>query len=267
MGYAEIPPPPALRPLVACYWAISGPSAGHRVLPDGCIDILSIGGRARVVGTMRHAIVANGHRGAAVGVRFRPGEAARLLPAAPRELTDAEAPLVALWGDDGRALEDGLAAALEASAGADAEHVLELTRRTIDRALRARLASNGHAVDLRVRAAAELLERGATVRATAERVELSERQLARRFEGRVGVAPKVFARIMRLQRAARLLATHASASSVAMAAGYADQAHFTREATALSGVSPVVLAREMREVREMAEMTDSFNTPDATRAR
>ena len=47
---------------------------------------------------------------------------------------------------------------------------------------------------MRVRAAAEMLASGAAVRDVAERVELSERQLARRFAERVGIAPKTLRR-------------------------------------------------------------------------
>ncbi|MBX3189566.1 MAG: AraC family transcriptional regulator [Labilithrix sp.] len=245
MGYAEILPPPALRPLVACYWAISGPAGEHRVLPDGCIDILVMGESARVVGTMRRAIVAPAHRGAAVGVRFRPGEAARFLPEAPRELTDADAPLEALWGDDARALEGALLESLESEERA--EDVLERARTILDASLRARLASHGEAVDVRVRAAVALLASGAGVRDTAARVELSERQLARRFADRVGVAPKLFSRVMRLQRAAAILARGATPSIAATEAGYADQAHFTRDAAELAGASPAALSREMSD--------------------
>ena len=42
MPYSEFPVAPALRSLVACYWRMTGPADGHRVLPDGCIDILLV---------------------------------------------------------------------------------------------------------------------------------------------------------------------------------------------------------------------------------
>jgi AraC-like DNA-binding protein len=233
---------------------MSGPGSPHRVLPDGCIDILVIGGvGARVVGTMRRAFVAPAQSGAVVGIRFRPGEAARLLPSAPRELTDLDAPLDAAWGDEGRGLEDALLELLARAVtdGVDAGAILERASATIEAALRKRLGSYGEAVDVRIRAAAELLASGVSVSDVAARVSLSERQLGRRFAERVGVAPKVFTRVMRLQRAAALLAEGKSPSEAASQAGYADQAHFTREASDLALVTPTVLAREM---------ADSFKT-------
>lgn len=257
MLYAEQLLAPALRSLVACAWAITGSGSQHRVLPDGCIDILVIGGRgATVVGTMRHAIVTPPQDRLVLGIRFQPGEAARLLPAAPRELTDGEAPLEALWNDDGRALEAALLALLDRAArdGLPAAQVLERSNATLEAALRKRLASHGQAVDVRVRAAAALLAAGSSVREVAARVELSERQLTRRFAERVGVAPKVFARVARLQRAAAHLHEGAVPSEAASLAGYADQAHFTRDAIALAGITPGGLAREV---------SDSFKTDAA----
>lgn len=255
MSYAELPPSRELSGLVACAWAISGSAAAHRVLPDGCIDILVLDdGRAQVVGTMRTAIVTPAQARPVIGIRFRPGEAARLLPAAPRELTDGATALGDLWGDDALPLQDALGRLLDESAsrrlGPDA--ILQRARATIEGALRRRLAAHGAAVDRHVRAAASLLHAGASVREVAARVALSERQLTRRFTDRVGIPPKKFARIMRLQRAAGQLAAGTSPAETATLAGYADQAHFTREASELAGITPGSLAREL---------SDSFNTP------
>jgi AraC-like DNA-binding protein len=97
-----------------------------------------------------------------------------------------------------------------------------------------------------VRVAADVLARGATVREAAARAELSERQLSRRFTARVGVAPKIFGRVMRLQRAVSEIWAGANACEAATAAGYVDQAHFTREARDLAGVTPVRFVQDAR---------------------
>ena len=228
MAYSETAPPPDLASLVECFWRIDGPVAAHRVLPDGCIDIIVMDGAARVVGTMTRAIIAGSSVAPIVGVRFRPGEAARVVPMAPHELTDVDAPLSAAWGDDGKALDD-----------ADA------TSDVLVSALRARLARHADAVDLPIRAATNILERGGTVRDAAERAGLSERHLARRFTARVGIAPKTFARVMRLQRAVAAIARGSTAGEAASSSGYADQAHFNRDAKALAGVTPRVLAASL----------------------
>jgi AraC-like DNA-binding protein len=256
--YVELAPAPALRSLVACYWHMTGPSAEHRVLPDGCIDILLAGddARPRVVGTMTRAIVVPAGDRGAIGIRFRAGEAARLLPEAPRELTDGDALLRDVWGRSASELEELLASCVSTFS--------ELQAQRIDALLTRRIARTGGAVDLGVRNAVALLERGGSVRGAAEAASLSERQLARRFLARVGIAPKAFGRIMRLQRAAGAIAAGAPASTAAGMAGYADQAHFTRDARDLAGVTPRVLAAELRG--HLAEVSDTFKTGEPAAA-
>jgi AraC-like DNA-binding protein len=244
--YAEIAPPPRLRSLVACYWAISRASGGHRVLPDGCIDVLlTADGGARLVGTMTRAIVAPPGERAVFGVRFRPGEAARIAPLAPAELTDGGAPLADAWGADARALECDALRALEDRA-LSADDVLARLAPLVDRALEERLARHARASDPAVRAAAGALASGSTVHEAARRANLSERQLARRFGARVGIGPKTFARVMRLQRATSAIWSGANAGEAAAIAGYADQAHFTRDAKDLAGVTPVRFVQDAR---------------------
>jgi AraC-like DNA-binding protein len=68
------------------------------------------------------------------------------------------------------------------------------------------------------------------------------------FRDRVGMAPKLFARIVRFRRA--FFAAHAGVplASAAIDGGYADQAHFTREVQALTGCSPTLLLRRTGSV-------------------
>ena len=212
MKYEERAPHPSLRSLVACFWSVTGERDGHRVLPDGAVDVVIIDGVARVVGTMTRALIVPAGKDPVFGVRFLPGEAARIFAEAA-ELTDEELLLGVGWDD-------------------------------LESAIAKRLASRD-AADLRIRAAIEVLARGGSVRSAAERACLSERQLSRRFTSRVGVGPKAFARVMRLQRAAGALARGASPLTAGAHAGYADQAHFTRETRELAGVTPSVLASEM----------------------
>jgi transcriptional regulator GlxA family with amidase domain len=78
----------------------------------------------------------------------------------------------------------------------------------------------------------------------ATEIGLSERQLRRRFEAAVGYGPKRLARIFRFQRLLDL--AHASRgrtswSRLAVAAGYADQAHMINECLALTGGPPTRL--------------------------
>lgn len=83
------------------------------------------------------------------------------------------------------------------------------------------------------------------MRALAATLGWSERHLTRRFASEVGVAPKTVARILRFEHARSLAATGRAGgwAGIAQEAGYADQAHLTREFTALGGLPPGLLAR------------------------
>jgi transcriptional regulator GlxA family with amidase domain len=99
------------------------------------------------------------------------------------------------------------------------------------------------APDPRVRAAAVRLARapGTPVPAVADAVELGERQLRRAFGAAVGYGPKTYARVMRFRAALGLVRAGEPLAGAALAAGYADQAHMTREMAALAGRPPGAL--------------------------
>jgi len=77
-----------------------------------------------------------------------------------------------------------------------------------------------------------------TVADLAGEIGWSARHLTNRFRAEVGLRPKEAARVTRFDRARRGLYTGARLTDVAARAGYFDQAHFTREFHALSGLSP-----------------------------
>ena len=252
MGYREHVPEARLRGLIAGLWAFPSTDHAHRVLPDGCMDIVVTRGRAELVGTMQRALVVPASPAPVIGVRFRPGEAARLFSGLAADITDSEALLREVWPDDGARLENALLELLETSSARDADTLIAGAQPIVERALRQRLAARASAVDLPIRAAAQLLGDGVSVGEVAARVGVSERHLGRRFRERVGLSPRTFARVRRLQRAALELARGAKPAVAAALVGYADQPHFTREASALAGVSPLVLSRELCDGRDTA---------------
>jgi AraC-like DNA-binding protein len=84
---------------------------------------------------------------------------------------------------------------------------------------------------------------GATVEALAEEVGWSRRHLFARFREHTGLPPKVFARILRFQRAASLLAdaNGPSLCEIALDCGYYDQAHLNRDFREFAGRTPTEL--------------------------
>lgn len=79
-----------------------------------------------------------------------------------------------------------------------------------------------------------------SIRQLAEDVCLTERTLERRFDRMVGLSPKAFFRILRLQKCLKMKrsAPDLSLTEVAYQSGFYDQAHFIRECIDLSGMTP-----------------------------
>ena len=95
------------------------------------------------------------------------------------------------------------------------------------------------------------------VEEVASRVGWSSRHLGERFRAETGLTPKEAARVARFSRARRLLTTRVSTgrpadlAALALACGFADQAHLTREWRALSGLPPTRwLAEELGFVQD-----------------
>ncbi|BDD83164.1 hypothetical protein TPB0596_29270 [Tsukamurella pulmonis] len=87
-----------------------------------------------------------------------------------------------------------------------------------------------------------------TVAELVERSGWSARYLAMRFTAEFGMGIKQAARLMRFDAARHALEAGAGAADVAVGAGYADQAHLSREFRAFLGCSPsAYLARRRSE--------------------
>ena len=96
----------------------------------------------------------------------------------------------------------------------------------------------------------ELAARGTSVRDIANDVGLSDRQLFRRCVDEVGYGPKYLVRVLRFQRLLGLARRlpDANLAALAVAAGYADQPHMSRECRDLAGVTPARLVRSQHHL-------------------
>jgi AraC-like DNA-binding protein len=84
---------------------------------------------------------------------------------------------------------------------------------------------------------------------------LSERQLHRRCAAAVGYGPVLLRRVLRFRRfVSRVDAGEVTGDLAVLAAeaGYADQAHLTRESRELAGLPPAALARLRRAPAPLA---------------
>jgi AraC-like DNA-binding protein len=237
--YQEYRPDRRLAPLVECGWARSVPAAGFlRVIPDGCVDLfVSSRGHAMIAGpaTSFYDLHTDGD-GVLAGLRLRPGSAAAVFGRPVSEFTDHVVPLAAVFGAG-----SGRMAEKVSTATTPGQRVAALQQMVLEY-----LADSEPFVDTVVIGAIGMLQRRPhwPVSGLAAAVDLSERQLRRRFETAVGFGPKRLGRILRLQRLLELIHARDDRvrwSELAIEASYADQPHMINECRALAGTSPVAL--------------------------
>ena len=205
------------------------------LLPDAAVELVwsSTGLFVRGADTRPFSVSSFPERTFVV-LTFRPGAAAGVLGLSGRELADARVGISELWGRPERdRLESLLAAAKPREAMTILEDAVEMRVR--------------EAPDSAVEAVFPLL-RSPRMRVSelAERLGLSERQLHRRCVTALGYGPKTLDRILRFQRFRELSLARPQLGLARLAAdaGYADQAHLTRESLRLGGATPLILVSE-----------------------
>ncbi|MGW0818430.1 helix-turn-helix domain-containing protein [Streptomyces viridiviolaceus] len=207
----------------------SGSGAG-RVLPDGCMDLLWKEGRLLVAGPDTRAYVTEDAPARWAGIRFPPGTAPALLGVPARELRDRRVDLADLWP----AAE---VRRVTARVNAAADPVSGLEEVALSR------AADTEPPDPLLRRIVAALDAGRPVAATADELGVTARQLHRRSLAAFGYGPKTLARVLRLQRALTLARGGLPLAETAARAGFADQAHLTREVGELAGATPGELLR------------------------
>lgn len=236
--YREVAPPDAARAHLVCLWTHrTGGNAvrTQQVLPDACMDIIWVNdGEPHVAGPATRAFASALVPGTVVvGARFRPGWSAGVLGVDASELQDRHVPL--------RDVAPALARRFS-TVVADAHPADKLRAAT---SLIARHLPDSPPPDGVIRATVDWLAAHphGRVHELSRALHVSDRQLQRRLLSAVGYAPKTLQRILRLQRLLALAhaGEEASLSGLALRAGYADQAHMTRELRALAGAPPTAL--------------------------
>lgn len=250
----RVPRHPVLRTLVRLMWATGGAETARpfreRLLPDGLAHIvLRPGGPPLRLfrseddpegATISPHVVAGPRTQAhlravppgtaSVGLLLAPGALSRLCGIPADELTGRHVPLELIWrAGRVRDLADALGSCPDGEGRLD---ILEacLLRQAADRSPRDRLVEDG----------LRLLRGGSSISAVARDLDLSRATFTRRFRAEVGLCPQDWLRVRRFDRALKALAAcpEAPLASVAVTAGYADQAHMTRHFRAIAGLSP-----------------------------
>ena len=240
-SYVERAPLPELAGVVRTVWIQRTGALAYvqRHLPTGGVEIhFPIGGRPQLVGPLTgpEIEVIPAHT-TLVGVRFHPGTAPPL-PAVLDELVDQRLGLADLWRSSADRLVEtmALAGTPERALMVLQAHLLQEFRGAVR-------------VDPLVNEAVQALMpwHPVDIDTVATHLALSASQLRRRCLQAVGMTPKVLQRTLRFQGFLALAQAGATASGrrgadgmagLAIDAGYADQAHLSRECLRLTGRTP-----------------------------
>jgi AraC-like DNA-binding protein len=258
MEYREWPAPDPLRRHVQCAWRLTdaAPAAGVKTIyPDGrCELIVHLGtppASRSAAGWQKQApdlfaaqrVVAVQLRSAGaldcVGVRLQPAASSLVAGRKLAVLCDEIVDLASLDPAFTRALR---AAVQRLITGDEAALWSLLARRCAESSL-----------DTRIESALQRLEASdgkARIESLPRAAALSMRGFQTRFRAQVGLAPKEFARVLRLQATLRALdRDDAPIAELAADAGFSDQAHATREVQRVTGLTPARLRVELRKDR------------------
>jgi AraC-like DNA-binding protein len=247
-SYRERRPAPLAAGHVTCVWVqqVAAESAPytHRTVPNGSAEVrCAIGSVPRVAGPQTgptEEVLAPGS--IVVGVRFRPGAAPSGLGLPASELVDLDLGADELWGRAAVALGEALAGCASPQEAAA----------TLEAAIVRRLADGVDLDPIAIEAVSRLLPgRTHDVGSLTSELFISERQLRRRCQAAIGLAPKTLHRMLRFQGFLARAGTHERPSTqlarLAAEAGYADQSHLTRESVRLTGISPHALMLESEQ--------------------
>jgi len=254
MIYTEHHLPAAAQEHGICLWRFAvephdPPHFTHVVPPDGTVNLVASifpgepGPRLTITGPAPRAhLVPAMHGMAASGVRLRAGAAPLLLGLPAAAMVGKMQPYLPRTAAQ-TAFADAMAAFTRS-----AEAVAPLSDAFT------RLCRDVPPVDPLVMQLAErmrLRPLDVDVGAAMAEIDLSPRQLRRRFVAAAGLAPKPFAGIQRLRHACLIALTTPAANwaEVAAEAGFADQAHFNRDLARTFGTTPTRLLAYLARIR------------------
>jgi AraC-like DNA-binding protein len=172
-----------------------------------------------------------------VGAFFRPARAAPFLRVSISDLTDRTAAIDDLWGTASSRIASDLCE-LDEAARLDRLESILLTHLGSSR-------PRSDALDVEKLSACILRRRGrVTVDAMAHAAGVSRQHLSRAFRERIGIAPKLYSRLVRFQSGLVYADSRANVdwACAAIDMGYADQSHMIAEFRELGGLTPHTLA-------------------------
>lgn len=247
MIYKEYQPNIALRPYIETYWVASGYSGqlfSDKILPDGCADIIfSFGDKSEyntltpfqpnIVGTMTtYSEVFYHNHVSMLGIRFQPAGLTAFTKTPMNEFTDLRVDLnltETIFDEEFYTKLPDLSLLTEKLQHIDSylmkklSCVFDVDKQTI------------HAINLIRKTDGQL-----PLDKVADSSCISLRQLERKFKSAIGITPKMFSRITKLNHTIAYVRknTEESIFSIAVDCGYYDHSHLIKEFKRLTGDFP-----------------------------
>ncbi len=246
MTYTEFRPNELLSPYIDTYWygfSFNEKEEFHKILPDGCVDIIFSFGEAKqfgldptypnIIGAMTTFSEGSySNEVSMLGIRFKPAGFSAFTRTPISEFTDQRINLTLTE----TLFDEYLYAELleKETTQAKIQYLDSYFIKKLKRMFEpeARIV---YAVNL-IRQTKGLLP----LTEVAESSCLSLRHFERRFKTAVGISPKTFSKVIKFQHSISYLKKNGDASlfSIAVDCGYYDQAHLIKEFKSLSGNSP-----------------------------
>lgn len=245
--YKEYKPHQSLRRYIETYWVANGfvsEKEVHRILPDGCVDIIfslnstSASGRMLpfipyVVGTMTtfSEITYLGEI-KMLGIRFRPGAITSFTRVPIIEFTDSTIDIPSIE----TILDIHFYQVIQ-----EKENIEDILL-YVDNYLLGRL-SHLHLQDQRIEYGVSLIQQAngnISVSDLASKLCMSKRQMERKFISDIGVSPKTFCKIIQFRNTLHFIRSlsHASLFDIAIDCGYYDHSHLIKDFRRFSGSLP-----------------------------
>ncbi|GAB3989929.1 hypothetical protein GCM10028807_15980 [Spirosoma daeguense] len=265
MKYVKLAPPASLQKYVQYFWVLEQHSTENalrtfRPITDGCPGLmLQLNENTTVFDqdkkelplfclygqTIRHREIQTSNPFNVMGICFSPGALKAVFGFDANELTDTCTDLNDLLTKQTSFLPEQfwLATSTEQRIDLVSNYLIQQIER------------NASAVDTLTDYALHQLIRSAgnvSMKALQTELNVSERQLERRFRQTVGISPNLFARICRFQASLHQLKNSRfdKLSDIAFDNGYADQSHFIRTFKEFAGFSPFRYRNQSNEVVE-----------------
>lgn len=266
MYYEKILPSPHLRKYIKCFWVLKKANkpiqnVPETILPDGTFEIVfnladrfqrfyadgktEIQPRTILVGQMRQFVQIEPLGTVNLfGVRFQTVGAYYFFKFSLTEITNKIESLDLILEKGGKYLEEQI------------NEVFNTNERiSIIETFLARKLFENLQTDKPIEGVVENILQNygrVSVSKIAKEFGISQRQLERNFLHKIGISPKFFCRIIRLQNVLNALqkAEIKDFSKIAMAFGYYDQAHFIHEFREFAGKSPTAFFNQQNQMSE-----------------